>query len=56
MFQPQAKNAMVQSSTQKDVPAVTSVANLSSYLTTQAFTDDEAQKVSLFSRYWTILH
>ncbi|KAL3163413.1 hypothetical protein ABBQ32_009791 [Trebouxia sp. C0010 RCD-2024] len=43
----QASTAKVQSSTEKIVPAVTSVASLPSFTTTDAFTDDEQQKFVL---------
>ena len=42
----QASTAKVASSTEKQVPAVISVANLTSYLTTGAFNDNARQTVS----------
>lgn len=44
----QAGTVKVASSTEKQVPAVTSVATLESYLTTNAFNDDARQTVSLY--------
>lgn len=46
----QASTVKVASSSQKQVPAVTSVANLASYLTTDAFDDNARQTVSLQQR------